>query len=148
MGLNKAILMGRLTAVPEIKQTPTGVSNTSFTLAVDRNYQNNGERKADFINCVAWRGTAEFICRNFTKGKMISVVGPIQTRSWDAQDGTKRYATEVIVEEAYFAGDKKETDAGPYGMPNTAPYGMPNTTPTAGGLQGFTPAMDDDNLPF
>ena len=108
MPLNKVILMGRLTADPELSATPQGVSVARFTLAVDRSYTQNGERKADFPACVAWRNTAEFIHRNFNKGKMIAVVGELQTRSWDKPDGTKGYATEVNVTEASFAGDKKD----------------------------------------
>ena len=107
MALNKVILMGRFTADPELTSTPQGASVARFTLAVDRNYTQNGERKADFINCVAWRNTAEFISRNFYKGKMVAVEGEIQTRTWDKPEG-KGYATEVIVREAYFAGDKKD----------------------------------------
>lgn len=119
MALNKVILMGRLTAAPELSSTPQGVSVARFTLAVDRNYSQNGERKADFPACVAWRGTAEFISRNFYKGKMIAVVGEIQTRSWDKPDGTKGYATEVNVTEASFAGDKKEDTTVPNITPDT-----------------------------
>ena len=100
--LNKVILQGRLTADPELKATQTGTSVCSFTLAVDRSY---GEKKADFINCVAWRNTAEFIAKYFGKGKMLIAVGELQVRQYQAQDGSKRYATEVIVNEANFAGD-------------------------------------------
>ncbi len=100
--LNKVILQGRLTADPELKSTQTGVSVCSFTLAVDRSY---GEKKADFINCVAWRNTAEFISKYFGKGKMLIAVGELQVRQYQAQDGSKRYATEVIVNEVNFAGD-------------------------------------------
>ena len=107
--LNQVNLMGRLTATPELKSTPSGVSATSFTIAVDRDYQSNGERQTDFITIVAWRSTAEFICRNFSKGKLIAVVGSIETRNWTATDGSKRYATEVIADKVYFAGDKKES---------------------------------------
>jgi single-strand DNA-binding protein len=128
MALNKVILMGRLTADPELSSTPQGVSVARFTLAVDRSY---GERKADFINCVAWRNTGEFISKYFSKGKMIAVVGEIQTRTWDKPDGAKGYATEVNVTEASFAGDKKD-DATP----------APNITPDTIGN------YSDDELPF
>lgn len=131
--MNKAILMGRLTANPELKQTPTGVSVTQFTIAVDRRYQSEGQRKADFINIVAWRSTAEFVCRYFTKGKMIALVGEIQTRDYTANDGTKRYVTEVIADEVHFAGDKQKTqDEGP----------RPNAEPT------YEELADDSDLPF
>ena len=106
--MNKVILIGRLTANPELKKTQTGTSVTSFSLAVDRRFKKEGEQTADFINVVAWKTTAEFICKYFTKGKMLGIAGSIQTRSWQAQDGTKRFATEVIAEEAYFVGDKIE----------------------------------------
>ena len=127
MSVNKVILLGRLTADPELSSTPQGVSVAKFTIAVDRNYTQGGERKADFINCIAWRGTGEFISKYFTKGKSIAVVGEIQTRSWDAPDGTKRYATEVIVNEASFAGDKK--DDAPINAPDNALMGNDDELP-------------------
>lgn len=107
--MNKAILMGRLTKDVEIRQTPNGVSVARFTLAVNRRFAKEGQQQADFINCVAWRQTGEFIARYFQKGSMIAVVGSIQSRSWDGQDGKKQYATEVNVEEAYFTGSKSES---------------------------------------
>ena len=106
--MNKAILMGRLTKDVEMRQTPNGVSVARFTLAVNRRFAKEGQQQADFINCVAWRQTGEFIARYFQKGSMIAVVGSIQSRSWDGQDGKKQYATEVNVEEAYFTGSKSE----------------------------------------
>lgn len=106
--LNKVILMGRLTRDPELSQTPTGVTVARFSIAVNRRFAKEGQQQADFINCTAWRQQAEFICKYFKKGSMIAVVGSIQTRSWDAPDGTKRYATDIIVDEAYFTGGKKE----------------------------------------
>lgn len=110
--MNKAILIGRLTKEPELKSTQNGLSVCSFSLAVERRFKNaNGEREADFINCVAWRQTAEFIAKYFQKGQRIAVVGSIQVRSWD--DGTnKRYATEVVVDEAYFADGKQNATQG------------------------------------
>ena len=105
--LNKVILMGRFTRDPELKSTPQGVSTCSFSLAVDRDYVKQGEeRKADFINCVAWRQTAEFISKYFHKGNIVALEGSIQTRSWDDNEGKKRYATEVIVSQVYFAESK------------------------------------------
>ena len=106
--MNRAILMGRLTKEVEMRQTPDGVSVARFTLAVNRRFAKEGQQQADFINCVAWRQTGEFIARYFQKGSMIAVVGSIQSRSWDGQDGKKQYATEVNVEEAYFTGSKSE----------------------------------------
>lgn len=91
--MNKAILVGRLTADPELKATTSGVSVCSFSVAVNRRFARAGEeRKADFINCVAWRQTAEFICNYFAKGRMIGLVGSIQTRDWTDNEGRKRYA--------------------------------------------------------
>ena len=113
--LNSVNLCGRLTATPELKKTSSGVSVTSFRIAVDRDYQSNGEKQADFIDIVAWRGTAEFCCRNFAKGKMIIVEGKLQTRSYQTQNGDNRYVTEVVADAVHFAGDKKEnTSQGNY----------------------------------
>ena len=106
--MNKVILMGRLTKDVEMRQTPNGVSVARFTIAVNRRFAKEGQQQADFINCVAWRQTGEFIARYFQKGSMIAVVGSIQSRSWDGQDGKKQYTTEVNVEEAYFTGSKSE----------------------------------------
>ena len=107
--MNKVILIGNLTKDPEMRTTQSGVSVTSFTVAVQRRYKYaDGERQADFINCVAWRGTAEFIAKYFTKGQKIGVVGSLQTRSYDDQNGARRYVTEVVVDEAEFAGSKTQ----------------------------------------
>ena len=101
--MNKVILMGRLTKDVEMRQTPNGIAVARFAIAVNRRFKNaNGEYDVDFINCIAWRKTGEFISRYFQKGSMIAVVGSIQTRSWDGNDGKKQYATEVIVDEVYF----------------------------------------------
>lgn len=106
---NKTILGGRLTADPELKTTPSGVSVTSFTVAVNRPGKGkDGKTQADFINVTAWRGLAEFITRHFRKGSSICVVGAIQTRSWTDPQGQKRYATEVVADEAYFVDSKGE----------------------------------------
>ena len=104
--MNKVILMGRLVRDPETR-TMKDSTVCNFTLAVDRRFKNaSGERQADFINCVAWRQTAEFVSKYFTKGSMVSVVGSIQTSTWE-KDGVKQYKTDVNVDEAYFTGDKK-----------------------------------------
>ena len=137
--LNEVNLMGRLTATPELKSTPSGVSNVTFTIAVDRDYMIDGERPTDFITIVAWRSTAEFICRNFSKGKLIAVVGSIETRNWTANDGTKRYATEVIADKVYFAGDKKEA-----GEPTSNDAPVNTESPD---FSNSNSVMDDD-LPF
>lgn len=107
--MNKAILMGRLTAEPELKQTPNGVLVTRFTLAVNRRFAKEGQQQADFINCVAWRNQAEFLCRYFHKGSMAAIAGSIQTGSYDGEDGKKRYTTEVVADEVYFTGEKAKT---------------------------------------
>ena len=111
--MNKVILMGRLTRDVEMRQTPSGVSLARFSIAVNRRFASrDAQQQADFINCVAWRQTGEFISRYFGKGSMIAVVGSIQSRSWDGQDGKRQYATEVVVDEAYFTGSKAETGTG------------------------------------
>lgn len=123
--LNKVILMGRFTRDPELRSTPQGVSTCSFSIAVDRNFVREGEeRKADFINCVAWRQTAEFISKYFKKGSMVALEGSIQTRSWD-DDGKKRYATEVIVNQVYFAESKNSaamSEIPPMGADDDLPF--------------------------
>ena len=109
--MNKVELIGRLTHDVEMRQTPNGVSLARFSIAVTRRFKNsNGEYDADFINCVAWRQTGEFIEKHFQKGGMIAVVGSIQSRSWDGNDGKKQYATEVVVDEVYFTGAKKQNN--------------------------------------
>ena len=108
--LNKAILMGRLTRDPELRHTGSGTPVCSFSIAIDNGY---GEDKStDFINCVAWSKTAEFVEKYFTKGRMIIVVGRIQTRSWEGQDGRKNYATEVVANEVAFGETKKNAESG------------------------------------
>lgn len=138
--LNKINIAGRLTADAEMRQTTTGKSVTSFTIAVERDFKGlNGEKETDFINCVAWNSTAEFISKYFQKGSMAIVVGRLQTRKYETSDGQKqkRTATEVIVENIYFGGAKTDN------ANNTA------TTPSApaGDIDGFIPC-DDEDLPF
>ena len=108
--MNKVILMGRLTKEPEVRYTQTtNTMVTSFTLAVNRRFVKQGEeRQADFINIVAWNKTAEFVSKYFSKGQQVGVIGRIQTRNYDDEQGVKHYITEVIAEEVYFAGEKKE----------------------------------------
>ena len=105
--MNKVILIGRLTKDPEMRTTTSGINSTTFTLAVSRNYTNqSGEKDADFINCVAWRKQAENINKFCKKGSQVAVDGRIQTRSYDAQDGSKRYVTEVVADNVTFLGSK------------------------------------------
>ena len=109
MALNKSIIMGRITHDLEVRQTPSGTAVLQFTVAVDRNYsKDGGEKQTDFINCVAWRQTAEFIGRYFGKGRMIAVDGRLQTRTYEDKNGTKHYITELIVENANFTGEPKQ----------------------------------------
>ena len=103
--MNRVVLVGRLTRDPEMRTTSSGISQTRFTIAVNRRTANqNGQREADFINCVAWRGTAETIAKYIKKGREIAVEGRLQTGSYDAQDGTKRYTTDVVVDNFTFIG--------------------------------------------
>ena len=137
--MNKVILMGRLTRDPEMRQTPTGVTVARLTIAVNRRFKNSsGNYDADFINCAAWRQTAEFICKFFRKGSMIAVVGSIQTRSWDGQDGKKQYATEVVVDEAYFTGSRTESGTsgqGNFGASYSQGYAAPQGGYSQSGYQ-------------
>lgn len=133
---NKVILMGRITKDLEIKTTPAGVSVLSFSIAVERSYAEKGqERKTDFINCVAWRQTAEFISKFFTKGSMILIEGELQTRQYQNKEGKNITVTEVIVSSSSFTGEKKQT----------APAGAPTETPT--NEAPTAPAADED-YPF
>lgn len=112
--LNNVSLMGRLTAAPELKSTNTGTAVTAFTLAVERAYAKQGEqRQTDFIDCVAWRTTAEFITKYFQKGSMIAVTGSIQTRSYEDKNGNKRKAVEILVNSVSFCGSKTDTSVPP-----------------------------------
>ena len=124
--LNKVILIGRLTADPELKQTGSGVAVTSFTLAVDRKHSKDTEKKADFITIVAWRQTAEFICKYFRKGSAIIVLGELQTRSWDDSNGGKHYSTEVMASEVSFAESKKNPETNAPSASNFEAYAQAN----------------------
>lgn len=123
--MNKAILMGRLTADPELKQTPSGVLAARFTIAVNRRFAKEGQQQADFINCAVWRNQAEFLCRFFHKGNMVAVVGSIQTSSWDGDDGKKKYSTEVVADEVYFTGEKTKPEADSNGFAEIDDGGLP-----------------------
>lgn len=107
--LNRVILMGRMVADPELKTTNSGVSVCSFRIAVDRSYVKNGEqRQADFFDIVAWRSSAEFVCRHFTKGSLIAVDGQLQSRQYQTKDGSNRSAVEVVADSISFTGERKE----------------------------------------
>ncbi len=134
MALNKWIGMGRITAPIELKTTPNGVSVATFSIAVDRDYKGqNGEKQTDFFNIVAWRNTAEFVSRYFGKGSLILVEGSLQTRTYTAQDGSKRYVTEIVADSVHFTGEKRETGA---------------QQPVAADTPNYEPIESDDELPF
>ena len=130
---NKVILGGRLTADPELKTTPTGIPVTTFTVAVNRRFggKNGEESQADFFTVTAWRQTAEFIVKFFRKASSICVVGSLQTRSWVGQDGQKRFATEIVADEAYFVDAKSEMLGGAVAGVSYSPAGTANAA--AGG---------------
>lgn len=113
--LNRVILMGRLVSDPELKTTPSGVSVTTFRIAVDRNYVKSGEeRKADFFDIVCWRQTAEFVCRYFGKGSLIAVEGQLQSRTYQAKDGSNRYVVEVVADNVSFTGERRDNSNSVY----------------------------------
>ena len=113
--LNNIAIMGRFVKDPELRRTNSGTVVTSFTLAVDRDFKSqNGEREADFIDFVAWKGTAEFIAKYFGKGRMAVVEGRLQSRNWTDKDGNKRKSTEVVAENVYFGDSKREETGGSY----------------------------------
>ena len=113
--LNKITLMGRLTRDPELRRTQSSTAVTSFSLAVDRDFKSqSGEKETDFIDVVAWRSTAEFVSKYFTKGRMAVVEGRLQIRDWTDRDGGKRRSAEVVADNVYFGDSKKEGDAGGY----------------------------------
>lgn len=143
---NKVILIGNLTANPELKQTQSGLSVCSFSLAVNRRSGKEGQQTVDFINVTAWRQTAEFVCKYFVKGRPMLVCGSLQTRSWEAADGSKRTATEVVADEVTFV-DSRRDDGG------TAPAAAApaeNYVPDAYRQQSFEAYQPtaDDALPF
>lgn len=163
--LNRIVIMGRLVRDPELRTTQSGISVTSFTLAVDRDFKNrdSGEKSTDFIDVVAWRQTAEFVCKYFAKGRMAIAEGRLQIREWKDRDGNNRRSAEIVADNVYFGDSKRDGGGGDsYGPP---PYGNP--APSYGGSQapaygggygapsgepsGFA-EMDDDqdggDLPF
>lgn len=110
--LNNAVIMGRLVRDPELRQTNSGVNVANWTLAVDRDYKNGDEKVCDFLDCVAWRGSADFVMKYFTKGRMMIVRGPIQTRKWQDKDGNNRTGWEIKAENIYFGDSKRDSDGG------------------------------------
>ena len=146
LNLNKVILVGRLTADPELKQTQSGTAVVSFTVAVNRNYTSrsadSNQPTADFISVVAWRQQAEFVCKYFKKGSSICVIGSIQTRTWTDQNNAKRYITEVVAEEVQFlARPANASDGAANDSARAASFGVP---PFGENMQ----TVDDEDIPF
>ena len=152
--LNKIILMGRLTRDPELRRTGTGIAVASFTLAVDRDFAAQGaEKETDFVDIVAWRNTAEFVSRYFTKGRMAVVTGRLQIRNWTDKDGNKRRSAEVVADNVYFGDSKRDGASAPAGFDQTPSYAAPQpyqqSAPQAPAASGFSMLEDDDSeLPF
>lgn len=140
MSLNRVCIMGRLTKDPELRRTQTGTAVTSFTLAVDDDFKDkqSGERKTNFLNFVAWRNTAEFVCQYFAKGRMAIVDGRLQTRKWEDKDGNKRTAVEVVADSVYFGDSKSGED-----KDSAANYSTEQSA-----AEGFAEVEDDGELPF
>jgi single-strand DNA-binding protein len=146
---NKAIVVGRFTADPELKQTPNGVAVTSFSIAVNRAFAPKGqERQTDFLDIVAWRQTAEFICRYFAKGKAILIEGSIQTRNYVDKNGQNRRAWEIVADSAHFVESKNAVPAG--GAPAPSDAMAPAAAPAyqSGSVDDFADIDDDGDLPF
>ena len=149
--MNSVILVGRLVADPELKTTQSGLEVTSFRVAVDRPYSKDGEKKADFIDVVAWRKTAAFICQYFSKGKPIAVKGSLQTRTYETQDGSKRYVTEVLADNVEFVPNSKNDAHAPsqgysqpsYAAPAAAQVNLIDDSPSNADAVNL-----DDDLPF
>ena len=166
--LNHITIMGRLTRDPELRRTGSGIAVASFTVAVDRDFgkNENGEKETDFIDCVAWRQTGEFVSKYFTKGRMIVVSGRLQIRSWTDKDGNKRRTAEVVADNCYFGDSKRENEGGnAYGGNTYGGYGNNNyggnaynapapsyggySAPAANPASDFAMLEDDDaQLPF
>ena len=158
--LNHITIMGRLTRDPELRRTGSGTAVASFTLAVDRDFgkNENGERETDFIDCVAWRQTGEFVSKYFTKGRMAVVSGRLQIRGWTDKDGNKRRSAEVVAENVYFGDSRRDGEGAPasFGGNSYGSYGAAPAAPAYGGYSApSAPAsdfamLDDDDaqLPF
>lgn len=143
--MNKVVLMGRLTKDPDLRYTSgNNTAVASFTIAVNRRFAREGQPQADFINIVAWDKSAEFCGKYFTKGMQVAVVGRLQTRTWDDNEGKRHYVTEVVAEETYFADSKRGPEGGAGG--GTAPKTYSENPASSG--DGFYPMDEDDELPF
>ena len=162
--LNHITIMGRLTRDPELRRTGSGIAVASFTVAVDRDFggRDGGEKETDFIDCVAWRQTGEFVSKYFTKGRMIVVSGRLQIRSWTDKDGNKRRTAEVVADNCYFGDSKRDSEGGSsfggntYGGNSYSNYGAPSgnnyggySAPAGNPASDFAMLDDDDaQLPF
>ncbi len=149
--LNHIVIMGRLTRDPELRRTGTGVAVASFTLAVDRDFspRDGGERETDFIDCVAWRQTGEFVSKYFTKGRMAVVSGRLQIRGWTDKDGNKRRTAEIVADNVYFGDSRRDGDSvgASYGAAPAPSYG--SYAAPAPAASDFAMLEDDDaQLPF
>jgi single-strand DNA-binding protein len=152
LNLNKVVLCGRLTADPELKQTQSGIAVVTFTLAVNRRFQTRqagdaAAQQADFISVVAWRQTAEFISKYFRKGSAICVTGSIQTRNWQDQQGNRRYATEVVADEAMFVDSRNESGVAQSSYTPDV-YTQAPSFSSNGSAPNFEDHNTDDDLPF
>ena len=146
--LNHIVIMGRLTRDPELRRTGSGIAVASFTVAVDRDFggRDGGEKETDFIDCVAWRQTGEFVSKYFTKGSMIVVSGRLQIRNWNDKDGNKRRSAEVVADNVYFGESKRSSDAGSaYGGSTGSSYG--NYAPNNGGYNAPAPSYGGYSAP-
>ena len=155
--LNHITLMGRLVRDPELRRTGSGVAVTSFRIAVDRDFvsKEGGERKADFIDCVAWRQTGEFVSKYFTKGRMIVVDGRLEMRDWNDKEGNKRTSAEVVVSNVYFGDSRRDGDNGnsfggnTYAAPAAPGFGEYSAPAASAPASDFGMLEDDDSqLPF
>jgi len=149
--LNHIVIMGRLTRDPELRRTGSGVAVTSFTVAVDRDFgkTESGERETDFIDCVAWRQTGEFVSKYFAKGRMAVVSGRLQIRNWTDKDGNKRRTAEVVADNVYFGDSKRDGEGGGFSAPASNSFGGYAAPAASAPASDFAMLDDDDaQLPF
>ena len=147
--LNKIVIMGRLAKDPELRRTQSGVSVTSFRIACDRDFKSqSGEKETDWIDVVAWRSTAEFVSKYFSKGRMAIVEGRLQTRDWTDKEGNKRVATEVVADNVYFGDSKRDGAPAGDSYASAAPVGGGYAAPVGGGDRFAEIDEEDGDLPF
>ena len=152
--INSAVIMGRLTADPELRETQSGISVARFSVAVERPYSKDGERQTDFLDVVAWRNTADFVCRYFVKGQMVAISGSIQARTYTDRNGNRRKSVEIVADGVSFCGDKPERkaqayDAEPVSAEPAKPLEKPEPRYQQQSMDDFVDVpMSDDDLPF